>query len=187
MKPAELGGRSVWRHFAQAVQGFNVLTGYLSGITIVVASIVVCYGVLMRYYFHSSIGWMLEMSIFLLVIATFMSAGYTQLLRGHVTIEVLEHILSSRANKWRYLVGDILSLAFCAFLAWNAWEFFHEAYVDGRVTNSTWGPKLWIPYSFMFIGTSALSLQLLVQIVDTLIAWKRNGVHQPVTAPEWQE
>jgi TRAP-type C4-dicarboxylate transport system permease small subunit len=109
------------------------------------------------------------------------------LLRGHVTIEVLEHILSSRANKWRYLVGDIFSLAFCAFLAWNAWEFFHEAYVDGRVTNSTWGPKLWIPYSFMFIGTTALSLQLLVQIVDTLITWKRGNGHQPVTAPEWKE
>lgn len=184
MSPAVAGGRSVWRRFAQAVKGFNVLTGYLSGITIVVTSVIVCYGVVMRYYFASPLDWGLELSIFLLIIATFMSAGYTQLQRGHVTIEVMEHILSPRANKWRYLIGDALSLVFCAFLAWNAWEFFHEAYVDGRVTNSTWGPKLWIPYSFMFIGTTALSLQLLVQIVDTLVGWKGRP---HVTAPEWKE
>jgi len=184
MPPANAGSQSVWRHFAQAVKGFNVLTGYLSGITIVVSSIIVCYGVVMRYYFSSPLDWGLELSIYLLIIATFMSAGYTQLQRGHVTIEVLEHILSHRANKLRYLVGDALSLVFCAFLAWNSWEYFLEAFADGRVTNSTWAPKLWIPYLFMAIGTTALSMQLLVQIVDTLAGWK-GRVH--VTGPEWKE
>lgn len=189
MEPVEVGGGSFWRRFAQMVKAFNILTGYLSGITIVVTSVLVCYGVVMRYFFSSSMDWGLELSIFLLIIATFMSAGYTQLQRGHVTIEVLNHLLSPRANKWRYLIGDALSLVFCAFLAWNSWEFFHEAYADGRVSNSTWGPKLWIPYSFMAIGTTALSLQLLVQIVDALIDWKGIGWKgsKHVTAPEWKE
>jgi TRAP-type C4-dicarboxylate transport system permease small subunit len=182
--PAAVGSRSVWRRFAQAVKGFNVLTGYLSAIVVVVTSIIVCYGVLMRYVFAAPIDWGLELSIFLLIIATFMSAGYTQMQRGHVTIEVLEHVLSPRANRWRYLIGDALSLVFCAFLAWNAWEFFHEAFEDGRVTDSTWGPKLWIPYVFMAIGSSALSLQLLVQIVDALLGWKGRP---HVTGPEWRE
>jgi len=184
MAPAGKEGRSVWRHFSQAVKGFNVLTGYLSGITIVITSLIVCYGVVMRYYFSSPTDWGLELSIFLLIIATFMSAGYTQLQRGHVTIEVLEHILSPRANKWRYLVGDALSLVFCVFLAWNSWEYFHEAFADGRVTNSTWAPKLWIPYLFMAIGMTALSLQLLVQIVDALAGWKGKP---HLTGPEWKE
>ena len=125
IEPAKAGGRSIWRHFSQAVKGFNVLTGYLSGIIIVVTSVVVCYGVVMRYYFSAPIDWGLELSVFLLIIATFMSAGYTQLQRGHVTIEVMEHILSPRANKWRYLVGAALSLAVCAFLASTSWDFFH--------------------------------------------------------------
>ena len=56
-----------------------------------------------------------------LIAATFLSAGYTQLKRGHVTIEVLEHVLSARVNHWRFLIGDLLSLVFCAFVAGNAW------------------------------------------------------------------
>ncbi len=184
-----VGGRPVWRRFARLVRGFNVLSGYLSGITIVVTSVIVCYGVVMRYFFSSPIDWGLELSIFLLIIATFMSAGYTQLLRGHVSIEVLDHLLSRRANRWRYLIGDTLSLVFCAFLTWNSWEFFHEAFQDGRVTDSTWSPKLWVPYIFMAIGMTSLSLQLLVQIVDALIDWKKDGVkmHESATAPEWKE
>jgi TRAP-type C4-dicarboxylate transport system permease small subunit len=184
MTPEQVGGRSVWRRFAQTVKGFNVLTGYLSGITIVVTSVIVCYGVVMRYFFSSPIDWGLEMSIFLLIIATFMSAGYTQLQRAHVAIEVLDHVLTPRANRWRYLVGDVLSLVFCAVLTWNSWEFFHEAFQDGRVTGSTWGPRLWIPYIFMAIGMTALSLQLLVQIVDTLVGWKGKP---HLTGPEWKE
>lgn len=159
---------SAWRRFAWLVRQFNTVTGYLSAVTIVITSVVVCYGVIMRYVFSSPLDWGLELSIFLLIIATFMSAGYTQLQRGHVTIEVLEHVLSARANRWRYLIGDILSLLFCVFVAWNAWEYFHEAYSDGWVTESTWAPKMWIPYLFMAVGMSALSLQLLVQIVEAV-------------------
>lgn len=173
--PAAVGSRSLWALFARGVKGFNLITGYLSAVTIVFTSIVVCYGVVMRYFFSSPIDWGLELSIFLLIIATFMSAGLTQLQRGHVTIELFEHMLSARANRWRYLVGDTLSLVFCAFLAWNAWEFFHEAFEDGRVTDSTWGPKLWIPYLFMAIGATALSLQLFVQIVEGILNRKLSA------------
>ena len=188
MGPVKVGSRSVWRHFSQAVKGFNVLTGYLSALTIVVTSVIVCYGVVMRYYFSSSMDWGLELSIFLLIIATFMSAGYTQLQRDHVTIEVLEHLLLRTRQQWRYLVGDMLSLVFCAVLTWNSWEFFHEAFQDGRVSSSTWGPRLWIPYIFMAIGMTSLSLQLLVQIVDALVrlegapACNRTGVERMMGA-----
>ena len=157
----------LWRRFVRGLEWFNTVTGYLSGIVIVACSLVIVFEVLVRYIFKWATDWEIEMCVILLIIATFMSAAYTQLKRGHVTIEVLEHVLSKRVNRWRYLAGDMLSLVFCAFVAGQRLVLLPRGVGRRSRRNSSWAPKLWIPYLFMAIGMTTLALQQLVQIVES--------------------
>jgi TRAP-type C4-dicarboxylate transport system permease small subunit len=58
---------------------------------------------------------------------------------------------------------------FCAFFTWQSWLLLLEAIDDGRVTDSSWAPPLWIPYSLMTAGMTLLSLRFMVQIADSFV------------------
>ena len=146
----------------------NNVIMFASSLALIAASLILSYSVVVRYYFKAPTYWQDEASVFLLVGATFLTAAHVQAKRGHVGIDAIVGFLSSQMNRFRLLLVDLASLAFCAFFSWKSWTLFHEAWADGQVTSSTWAPPLWIPYSIMAIGMSLLCLQIALQIMVSL-------------------
>jgi TRAP-type C4-dicarboxylate transport system permease small subunit len=147
----------------------------LGGLALVAACLVLSYSVLVRYVFHEPTEWQDEMAVFLIIGATFGSAAAVQAKRGHVAIEALTGLLSPAINRVRLVLVDCVSLAFCLFFAWKSWALDHEAWVDGQVSQSTWAPPLWIPYTMMALGMSLLCLQLALQIAAALARGPRGA------------
>jgi TRAP-type C4-dicarboxylate transport system permease small subunit len=153
----------------RALKGVNHVIMLLGGIALVCACLVLSYSVVIRYVLHEPTDWQDEMAVFLIVGATFFSAAAVQAKRGHVAIEALTGLLSPRVNRARLLVADVISFVFVAFFAWKSWTLLHEAWVDGQVSQSSWGPPLWIPYILMAIGMTLLGIQFALQIAEEIL------------------
>lgn len=136
----------------------------LGMIALLIASVVLTYSVFSRYLLKASTDWQDEAAVFCLVGATFLCSAFVQSLRGHVGIEALATLLPPAVNRVRLLLVDLMATLFCGLFAWKSWTLFHEAWVEGQTTSSSWAPPLWIPYGLMLAGMTLLTLQLAVQL-----------------------
>ncbi len=136
----------------------------LAAIALVLASCVLTYSVLLRYFTPEPTDWQDEFSVFLLIGVSFLAAAWVHSQRGHIGIEALASILPPRVNRVRLFVVDMLSALFCAFFAWKSWTLLYEAWSEGYVSATAWAPPLWIPYLTMAVGMSLLTLQILLQL-----------------------
>jgi TRAP-type C4-dicarboxylate transport system permease small subunit len=150
----------------RAMQASNRIIAIPCMAALVVAAAVLTYSVVARYFLKIPTDWQDEISVFLLVGATFLSGAFVQAGRGHIAIEVLAPLLSARVNRIRLALADVISFLFCAFFCWKSWTLLREAWVDGYRSNSTFGPPLWIPYALMSVGMTLLSLQLLIGLLS---------------------
>lgn len=143
----------------------NGLAALAGGLAMGAAGLVLTWEVIGRYFLKIASEWQDELSAFLLLGATFMSAGWVQRRRGHVGIDALAHILPVWADNIRRLIADFLTFAFCSFFCWKCWTLLGEALEDGQTSDSAWGPPLWIPYGLMSVGMSILVAQLVLQLL----------------------
>ncbi len=153
---------------ARVLNLIHRLASTVSMLALLAACVVLTTGVFLRYFLKVPTDWQDEMAVFLLVGATFMSAGAVQARRGHIGIEAIASLLPPGVERARRLFCDVASLAFCAFFTWKSWTLMLEAWTEGQTTSSSWAPPLWIPYSLMSVGMTLLTIQLLLQCLLAL-------------------
>ncbi len=141
------------------------LAAVASAIAVGIAGCVLTWEATARYLFKIPSDWQDELSIFLLVGATFMAAAWVQSRRGHVGIQALAAVLPAGIDRVRRFVADVITMVFCGFFCWKCWTLLADAVREGQISDSAWGAPLWIPYGCMAVGMSLLTLQLLLQAI----------------------
>lgn len=164
--PPDPGLGTAWSIFRSLVWRLSLFSGYSAAVLIVVATGVIVFEVVVRYCFGWATDWEIELCVILLIIATFLGGNYTVPRNGHIAIDVLDHLIPKKVNRWRYLLADLVAFAFVVLLTSKSWKFFHEAWVKGWRSESTWAPVLWVPYGFMALGLTLLALHYIVHLVE---------------------
>jgi TRAP-type C4-dicarboxylate transport system permease small subunit len=146
----------------------NAVLIVLSALALGTAGCVLTWEVLGRYFFKIPSVWQDELSVMLLVGATFGAASWIQTRRGHVAVDVLHHVLPAAADRWRRIATALVASAFCSFFAWKCWTLLAEAVDEGQTSNSPWAPPLWIPYGIMAVGMTMLAAQTVLQFAGEI-------------------
>lgn len=165
--------------FIGTVKWLSQAFGILAAALLVIAAIVVCYMVFIRYALGASAVWQHEFVTYSVIGATFLGAPYVLLTRGHVNLDLLPLYLGARGRFALALIAYLTSLAFCLVIAWTGIIWWQEAYASGETGATVWKPRLWIPYLAMPFGMGMLSLQYLADILALV-----TGREAPFGLPE---
>ena len=160
---------------AQKIESLNRGLYYAGSLAILLAAFVLTYEVIVRHILRVPTIWEIEFSVYLIIMATYLGAAYGLKDGAHIRIDVVVRLLPEEFRRKLFLVTSLFSLAFCMILAWKGWEMWWEATSKGWRSESLWGPPLTIPYIFLPLGMTLLSLQYLILIVGLMRRGETHG------------
>jgi len=144
--------------------------GGLIAIGLLAASVlVVCHMIVLRYVLNASTVWQTEFVTYALTAATFLASPYVLMLRGHVSVDLLQEHAGPRLKLALQLVTSLLSMLFVALLGYSAWVYFEEALSGGWTTETVWALPLWIPLLPFPLGMALLFLQYIAEMLRLIV------------------
>ena len=144
------------------------LTGYLSGIALVVATLVTTHGVFVRYVLRESTIWQTETTIYLMMFVTFVGAAYGLKHHAHVGVDLIVERVEGRIRLVWKVITSILCLAVVLVVLYSSFQMWYDAWQGGHRSATAWRAPLSIAYAILPIGMLLVALQLLAMIIEAI-------------------
>jgi len=153
------------KSYIRAVSSISRALGALATFLLVLAMLAVCQMIFVRYILGEATIWQNDFVVYSATAAIFVGAPYVLLKKGHVGVDVIEHLVGDAARVKLRLAGCWLGLIFCVIMLVAGWINFHEAWVNGWTSPTVWAAPLWIPYAAVPVGFAMLCLQYVAEIL----------------------
>lgn len=154
-------------------------TGYLSGGCILLATLVICYAVVLRATGQSSV-WQTELAVYLLIFVTFVGGAYGLKHGSHVHVDLLDRRLSVKGRLVLQAVRAVLALVLIVVVAWYSLQTWWQATSQGSTSGTAWDPPLMYVYAILPLGMILIALQYLAVIARTVagLMGRTDGVEE---------
>jgi TRAP-type C4-dicarboxylate transport system permease small subunit len=162
----------------RVIHALTMVSGYVSGLAILAATLIIVEQVLVRYVMNAATIWQVETAVYLLIAATFLGAPYGLKLNAHINIDILVFWLPERVRSRLDIATAFLALLFCLFLSWRGCVMWWEAFDGGWKSSTILSVPLIYPYALLPLGMILTSLQYLIRLMDLTRALR--GQNQPL-------
>lgn len=143
---------------ANAIDTFSEWSGRLVSWLVFALVMLICYDVVMRYFFQSGSTALQELEWHIFSLIFLLGAAYTLKHDGHVRVDVFYQKFSERGRAWVDLLGTVfLLIPFCVLIIYCSWPFVHNAYEMAEASPDPGG----LPYRFLLKAAIPLCCALL--------------------------
>ena len=154
--------------FSSAIKWMSEKLALIGSSLILIMIFSVVREVIGRYFFASPSDWSIELQCYLLVAMVYLAGSYTEMVEGHIRMEMLYGKLSGK----RKLIVDILiymvSIFWTGTLFWQGWKLALHSYLAHSRSSEAMGWPLFPSQMMIPIGTLLLGLMLICKLFIAL-------------------
>ncbi|MEJ7873524.1 MAG: TRAP transporter small permease, partial [Rubrobacteraceae bacterium] len=149
--------------------------GYVSGILLLVSTLVICEAVALRYFIGAPTVWQTELSVYLLMFAAFVGGAYGLKHGDHVNVDLVIEKLPRKAGMAVGILAAVLGLIFVVVVAYISFGLWWHATESGQRSGTAWNPRMTFPYFIIPLGMTLMALQYVSIIYDRVQDFRAGG------------
>ena len=146
------------------IDGIEKLAAYIGGFCILLMTLIVTYNVVMRYVFHSPVGWSLEITGYLMIACVFLPLALNQSEERQIKVDLIHSRLSPGVKSAVDLTTTIIALVFFALLTWKGWDLAYFSFKHGLASTTAMKTPLFPSQLLIPIGAFMICIRFLIQI-----------------------
>lgn len=154
--------------FDRTLEAMAILAGILLAFAVLSVSVAVA----TRYFLGYPIGWVIEISTYILLYITFLVAAWVLREEGHVAVDILLLRLKPRTQSLLNIVTSSISTFICLILTWYGLRVTWDLFQTNYFTPTELALPKWIINIIIFIGSLFLSIQFLRRTYGYLGSWR---------------
>ena len=120
-----------------------------------IATVITAVQVVYRYGFNSSFYWAEEVVIYSIICMSFVGASMGVRHGTHISVDILNAIVSPAINRYLHIIAAILGLVFAGFMIYFGFQLFFNTLNRGQLTAALRLPMAWF---YLPIGVSGILL-----------------------------
>lgn len=148
----------------------NQVLVFIAGCFLVTMVLLTCANIFLRIVWVPIKGTFELMGFFGAIVTAF-ALGYTQIKKGHISVDVLIGTFSKKTQKVFGIINDAICMIFFAFATWQISKYGTTLWKTGEMTETL--RIIYYPFTFaVAFGCAALSLVFMVEMVKSFFPEK---------------